>query len=60
MGTGLTEEYFKILEENKDFFKKAFEIAEKISKKVEKLLGDCEVYVTGSFARGEHTHSPQT
>lgn len=57
MGTGLTEEYFRMLEENKNFFKKAFEIAEKIAEKVEKLLGDCEVYVTGSFARGEHTLS---
>lgn len=57
LGTGLTEEYFRMLEENKNFFKKAFEIAEKIAGKVEKLLGDCEVYVTGSFARGEHTLS---
>ncbi|MDI9646712.1 MAG: nucleotidyltransferase domain-containing protein [Archaeoglobales archaeon] len=47
-------EYYRKLKENEKFFVKAFEIAESIKKKAEKLFGDCEVFIVGNFARGEH------
>jgi len=47
-------EYYRKLKENEKFFAKAFEIAEGIKRKAEKLFGDCEVFIVGSFARGEH------
>ncbi len=53
----MIEEYYEILEKNKEFFDRAFEIAEQIAKKARELFDDCEVYIVGSFARGEHTLS---
>ncbi len=50
----MIKEYYEILEKNKKFFEKAFDIAKDIAKKAREVFDDCEVYVVGSFARGEH------
>jgi len=50
----MIEEYYKILEKNKEFFEKAPEIAKDIAKKARKLFKDCEVYIVGSYAKGTH------
>lgn len=42
---------------NREFFEKANEIALEIKDKAKKIFGDCKVYITGSYARGEHTLS---
>ena len=47
-------EYYEILEKNREFFEKAFKIAKDISEKAKKMFEDCEVFIIGSFARGEH------
>ncbi len=47
-------EYYRLLEKNREFFEKAIEIAAKIGRKAEELFGSCEVYVVGSYARGEY------
>lgn len=49
--------YFEMLKKNEEFFSKAFEIAKDVKEKAKEILGDCEVYIIGSFARGEHTLS---
>jgi len=53
----LVKEYFRKLDENEEFFERALEVARRIAERAERLLGDCEVYVVGSFARGTHTLS---
>lgn len=45
--------YFEKLEERNKLFRRALEIAREIGERAEKLLGECEVYIVGSFARGE-------
>lgn len=47
-------EYYEILEKNREFFKEAFEIAKDIAEKAKKMFKDCEVFIIGSFARGDH------
>ncbi|HDI73518.1 MAG TPA: nucleotidyltransferase domain-containing protein, partial [Candidatus Korarchaeota archaeon] len=42
---------------NEEFFRRAEDIAEEIKRRASKVLGDCEVYIVGSYARGEHTLS---
>ena len=48
------KEYYEILEKNREFFEEAFKIAKDIAEKAKKMFGDCEVFITGSFARGDH------
>ncbi len=48
------KEYFEMLEKNKDFFERAFEIAKDIKKRATEIFGECRVYIVGSFARGKH------
>jgi len=50
----MIKEYYEILEKNKEFFDRAFEVAKRIAKKAKEIFDDCEVYIVGSFARGEH------
>ena len=50
----MIEEYYKMLEKNKEFFEKAFEIAKDVAKKARELFKDCEVYIVGSYAKGTH------
>ena len=50
----MIKEYYEILERNREFFDKAFEVAKRIAKKAKEIFDDCEVYIVGSFARGEH------
>lgn len=46
--------YFRMLNERSELFKRAFEIAERVGERAKELFGVCEVYLIGSFARGEH------
>jgi len=48
------KEYYEILEKNREFFEEAIKIAKDIAEKAKKMFGDCEVFITGSFARGDH------
>ena len=48
------KEYYEILEKNREFFEEAFKIAKDIAEKAKRMFGDCEVFITGSFARGDH------
>jgi len=50
-------EYYALLEKNKEFFEQAIDIALKIKEKARRLFGECEVYITGSYARGSYTLS---
>ena len=50
----MIKEYYEILEKNKEFFDRAFEVAKRIAKKAKEIFDDCEVYIVGSFARDEH------
>ena len=50
----MIREYYDILEKNKEFFDRSFEIAGQIAKKAREIFDDCEVYIAGSFAREEH------
>lgn len=50
-------EYFRMLDKNIEFFEKAYEITLKIKNRAKKIFDDCEIYITGSYARGEHTLS---
>ncbi len=49
--------YFEILRRNEEFFRRAENIAREIKKRASEVLGDCKVYIVGSYARGEHTLS---
>ncbi len=49
--------YFEILKRNEEFFMRAEDIAKKIKERARDLLGDCRVFIVGSYARGEHTLS---
>ncbi|MCD6348209.1 MAG: nucleotidyltransferase domain-containing protein [Candidatus Korarchaeota archaeon] len=49
--------YFEILRRNEEFFRRAEDIAKEIKRRASKVLSDCEVYIVGSYARGEHTLS---
>jgi len=49
--------YFEILQRNEEFFRRAEDIAREIKKRASKVLGNCEAYIVGSYARGEHTLS---
>lgn len=49
--------YYEMLRENEDFFRNAKRIAAEVRERAEKILGDCEVFIVGSYARGEHTLS---
>lgn len=49
--------YFEILQRNDEFFRRAEDIAREVKKRAHEILGDCEVYIVGSYARGEHTLS---
>ncbi len=50
----MIEDYYKILDKNKELFENAHEIAKEIAIKARRLFKDCKVYITGSFARKEH------
>ncbi len=50
----MIEEYYKMLEKNKEFFERAFEIAKDVAKKAREIFKDCEVYIVGSFAKGNY------
>ncbi len=50
----MIEEYYDLLERNREFFDRALEIAKEIAEKAKEMFEDCEVYVVGSFARGTH------
>jgi len=49
--------YFEILQRNEEFFKRAEDIAKEIKEIAIRMLGSCEIYIVGSYARGEHTLS---
>jgi predicted nucleotidyltransferase len=51
------EYYYRKLEKNKEFFSRINDIAKEIEKKAKEIFEDAEVYITGSYARGEHTLS---
>ena len=51
--TGLID-YFRMLEKNKGFFDNAMDVAKQVGKKAKEIFGDCQVFVTGSFAEGRH------
>ncbi len=55
----MIDEYYKILEKNKEFFEKAFEIAKDVAKKARELFKDCEVYIVGSYAKGTYKLSSE-
>ena len=46
-----------MLKEKERLFENAFSVAEEIKKKAQKILGECEVYITGSFTEGRHNFS---
>jgi len=50
-------EYYALLEKNREFFEQALDIASKIKDKARKIFGECEVYITGSYARRSYTLS---
>ncbi|AKG91674.1 Nucleotidyltransferase domain [Geoglobus ahangari] len=56
MNEGMAK-YYEMLRKNEDFFRNAKRIAAEIKERAEKILGDCEVFIVGSYARGEHTLS---
>lgn len=47
-------EYYRKLRENEDFFARAFEFAKEVKNRALEIFEDCEVFIVGSFARGEH------
>ena len=49
--------YFEILKRNEEFFEKAEIIAREIKRRANEILGDCKVYIVGSYARREYTLS---
>jgi len=49
--------YFEILQRNEEFFKRAEDIAREIKRRAIRILGSCEIYIVGSYARREHTLS---
>lgn len=53
----MIKKYFEILKKNKDLFEKAEEIAKDIKRKAEDFFEDSEVYIVGSYARGDFTLS---
>ncbi|MEG9194922.1 MAG: nucleotidyltransferase domain-containing protein [Archaeoglobales archaeon] len=46
--------YYEMLKKNGDFFAKAFDIARDVKKRARELFRECEVFIVGSFARGDH------
>ncbi|MBC7110529.1 MAG: nucleotidyltransferase domain-containing protein [Archaeoglobi archaeon] len=50
-------EYYERLKKNRELFERAEKIASEIKKKAKGIFEDAEVYITGSYARGEHTLS---
>ena len=50
-------EYYALLEKNREFFEHALDIASKIKDKARRIFGECEVYITGSYARRSYTLS---
>ncbi|MDK2795724.1 MAG: uncharacterized protein PWQ58_923 [Archaeoglobaceae archaeon] len=50
-------DYYRRLRKNEEFFAKAYEIAKEIKKRAKEVFGDCDVFIVGSFAQGEHTLS---
>uniref|UniRef100_A0A7V4KCT0 Nucleotidyltransferase domain-containing protein n=1 Tax=Fervidobacterium pennivorans TaxID=93466 RepID=A0A7V4KCT0_FERPE len=50
------KEYYEMLEKNREYFERAFDITKYIAEKAKKFE-ECEVFIAGSFARGEHKHS---
>ncbi len=46
-----------MLKEKERIFENAFSLAGEIKRKAEEILGECEVYITGSFAEGRHNLS---
>ena len=53
----MIKKYFEILKKNKDLFEKAEEVARNIKRKAKELFEDSEVYIVGSYARGDFTLS---
>jgi len=51
------KEYYDLLERNKEFFEKAFDIVREIAIRARRIFEDCEVYIVGSFARKTYTLS---
>ncbi|WP_456369268.1 nucleotidyltransferase domain-containing protein [Geoglobus sp.] len=52
-----TAKYYELLRKNEDFFRNAKMIAVEAKERAEKIFGECEVFMVGSYARGEHTLS---
>ncbi len=46
-----------MLKEKEELFENALAVAEDIKRKAEKILGECDVYIAGSFAEGRHNLS---
>ena len=53
----MIRKYFDLLKKNREVFEKAEEIAESVKKKAKEIFGDCEVYLIGSYVRGDFTLS---
>ena len=49
--------YYEMLDKNVEFFRNAFRLAKEVKERARKIFDDCEVFIVGSFARGEHTLS---
>lgn len=58
MGSGeFYRTYYEMLDKNEEFFSRAMEIAKEIKERARRIFDDCEVFIVGSYARGEHTLS---
>ncbi|RLI73070.1 nucleotidyltransferase domain-containing protein [Archaeoglobales archaeon] len=47
-------EYYKLIEKNIKMFERAIEIAKSIKNEALELFEDCDVFIIGSYAKGEH------
>ena len=53
----MIREYYEMLEKNEELFRRAKDVAREIKERASKIFGDCEVYLVGSYARGDYTLS---
>ena len=53
----MIKKYFELLKKNREIFEKAEEVAKEVKEKARKVFDDCEVYIIGSYVRGDYTLS---
>ncbi len=53
----MIKEYYEMLEKNEELFRKARDVAREIKRRALEIFGDCEVYLVGSYAKGNYTLS---